>query len=577
MTELFAIVGVSLGVGVLGAWSLRRARLQVRTEVESLRSELASLRTTDTARLRFLTAIAQELRTPLTLLLGQLDAALREGDPQARGHQLRVAARNARRLHRLADQTVTLSLLDAGALTAAPRSLEVVRYLELLVMSFAELAERREIRLDFFARPREIALMVDRDQLDTMASNLLSNALRHTPRGGTVSVMVELQATAPIAQGTPALLITVADTGSGIPAADLEMLFQRFGCGPGADPRHPGGAGIGLALARELARLNGGTITARSEVGRGATFEIHLPVDTAPPLAAGPTLLGSIESRATSPDILYRTTDPGGPALPTPDTDRPTLLVVDNNPDMRDWLSAALTPVGAVLTAENGTVALETAGDAIPDLVITDTRMSTLDGLELCRRLRSDERTSHIPIIMLSAVDSVERRVEGIQAGADEYLSKPIEARELQARASGLITTRRALRERFREHVIVTPSDVSTRSVDQQFFEKLTATIEANIDEASFSVPELAGEMALSTSQLTRKLRALIGQSPAQLIRSLRIQRGADLLAAGAGTVAEIAYQVGFADQGHFARTFKRQTGLTPGEHRKAAEQRPPS
>ncbi|HXI20882.1 MAG TPA: response regulator, partial [Gemmatimonadales bacterium] len=264
-----------------------------------------------------------------------------------------------------------------------------------------------------------------------------------------------------------------------------------------------------------------------------------------------------------------RTTGVAVEEAEAPAGDRPTLLVVEDNPDMRDWLASQLGELGTVIAAADGAEGLARARERIPDLIVTDARMGGLDGLELCRRLRADERTSHIPIIMASVLDSVDRRLEGIEAGADEYLGKPVEGRELRARVAALMAMRQALQERFRTQVIVRPSDVSSRPVDQVFFQQVMTTIEDRIGDAGFSVPELADAVAMSTSQLTRKLQALIRQSPGQLIRSIRLQRAAELIAAGAGTMAEIAYRVGFSDQSHLTRSFKQHTGKTPMEYRR--------
>jgi DNA-binding response OmpR family regulator len=236
---------------------------------------------------------------------------------------------------------------------------------------------------------------------------------------------------------------------------------------------------------------------------------------------------------------------------------------------LREWIREGLAELGDVVGTADGGTALELAQESVPDLILTDLRMAGMDGIELCRRLRADERTSHIPIIMLSVVSAVDQRIEGLEAGADEYVTKPVEARELRVRVATLLARRRELRERFREQVVVKPSDVSPRSVDQAFFEKVTSTIEARIDDEEFSVPQLAAEMAMSASQLTRKLRALVNRAPGELIRSLRLQRAADLITAHAGNIAEIGYQVGFSDQSHFSRTFKRHFGKAPTDYRR--------
>ena len=567
-------------LGLLAAWSLHLAASR-RTMSERLRLVEAALdraHATDAARVRFFANIAHELRTPLTLVLGQIDAALDEDDQAKRCHELRVAARHARRLQRLADQALELAQLDAGTLHSHPIALDIVPFLESLVMSFEEHAERNGILLEFIARPRSIIYPTDTEQMTTIVSNLLSNAFKFTPSGGRVGVAVEVRTEDDAEDAAGILTITVADTGAGIPVAQLETIFERFQRAEDSATRRVPGAGIGLALASELVRLQGGTIAVRSEVGRGSRFTVNFPVGHVGERSGQPPLVTGSDRPEITAEVLYRTTGVDGhEPVEATDPDRPTILVAEDNDDLREWLSETLREDAQVIEAPDGESALERARDLMPDLVLSDVRMPGLDGIALCRRLRSDERTSHVPVVLLSVRGGLEQRLEGLEAGADDFLAKPAEARELRTRVRTLIATRRALRERFREQVVVRPSDVSAQSLDQRFFTRVTAAIEERIGDADFSVTELAEEMAMSPSQLTRKLRALVRQSPGQLIRSLRMQRAAALIGAGVGNMAEIAYQVGFSDQAHFSRTFKRCMGRTPLEYRRTVGAAPVS
>lgn len=540
--------------GAMGWWIAVRARRPPATPPSG-----------DAGRTRFFGNIVHELRTPLTLVLGQIDAALTETDPAKRSHQLRVAQRSARRIERLAEQALALTRLDAGALRPTVRDLEVTSFLESLVMSFEELAERKGVLLEFVARPRQVMGRLDADHLTTIVSNLVSNAFKYTPAGGRVGVAAELRP-------PDRLVITVADTGPGVPADRREEVFRRFSRGPDDDTRHPGGAGIGLALARELARTAGGDLTLDTVAPQGAHFRVTLPLGVTAPEAPGVPLDATRRPEVTD-EILHRTTAEG--VQQPSDPPLPAILVVDDNADLREWIASTLAGVGLATGVSGAEAALEAAQALVPDLVVSDVRMAGMDGVELCRRLRADERTSHVPIVLLSVRSEVEARLGGLEAGADEYLPKPIDARELVVRVKGLLQRHEALRERFRERVIVKPADVSARSVDQAFFERVVATVEDEIGNPDFSVPELAGAVAMSTSQLTRKLRALVGQSPAQLVRGMRMERAAALIAADAGTLAQIGYRVGFSDQAHFSRTFKRHFGKTPGQYKDEAARLP--
>lgn len=527
----------------------------------------------DAARVRFFANVAHELRTPLQVVLGQLDAAVAETDAEARAKQLRIATRNARRLQRLADQALELAQLDAGALEPSRQTFEVVRYLEDLVLSFGELAERRGILLEFIARPRTITCELDPHQLTTIVTNLLSNALRHTPGGGRIGVAVE--AMQPRAGQSPGdrLAVTVADTGPGIAAERHAEVFERFRAPDGADRGLALGAGIGLALARELARIHEGTIRLESAVGRGSRFIVDLPLGGEGVLgtSAAPLLSTDGSRPEITAEILHRTTGTGDIDLRGAEPAGPTILVAEEHADLRALLREQFADVGQVIVAASGTAALTLARDRVPDLVVADARLPELDGLALCRLLRADERTSHIPVVLLGADASTDRRVEASEGGVDAFLAKPVEGRELLARVNALLASRRSLRERFREQVIITPADVSVESVDQLFFEKVMATIEERIGDPEFSVGGLATEMAMSVSQLSRKLTALVDRTPGQLMRSVRLERAAALVLGGAGNLSEIAYRVGFADQAHFSRSFKKHFGMTPSAYRESA------
>lgn len=530
----------------------------------------------DAARIRFFANIAHEMRSPLNVILGQIDAALLCAADPTTERPLRAAARNARRLVRLADQALELTRLDAGSLAPDRRAVEVVGYLEPLVLSFGELAERKGILLEFIASPRSVIGDLDPNQLTTIVTNLLSNALKYTPAGGRIGVAVEVRSALHGETGGDRLLITVADTGPGIAPARQAAIFERFVRGDDADRLHPGGAGIGLALARELARIHEGDISVVSEPDRGARFIVDLPLGQASEAARGQVLFADGARPEITDEILHRTTGVEERSNQPPEPGRPTILVADDHADLREWLVGELSADARVVTAGDGEAALAVARETLPDLVVSDVRMTGLDGFELCRRLRADERTSHIPVVLLSVHSSVDRRVEGSEAGADAFLGKPVDGRELRARVGALLASRRALRERFREQVVIRPSDVSERSVDQRFFEKVMATIEEQIGDSDFSVGELAREMGMSVSQLSRKLTALIDQTPGRVMRAVRLERAAALVAAGAGNLSEIAYRVGFADQAHFSRSFKRHFGVTPSEYRRTAGPNPP-
>jgi DNA-binding response OmpR family regulator/two-component sensor histidine kinase len=534
-------------------WRRRKDRRQAKTPA-SAETDL------DNARVEFLANIVHEIRTPLTVIQGQIDAALIEADDKKRQRQLRAASRNARRLERLANQVHDLTQLSAGSLPARLRKVELLPFVESLVMSFEDLADRKGLLLEFYAKRGSIRGRVDPDHLTTIISNLMSNAVSFTPAGGRIGVALDFAA--------PNLMqLAVVDTGVGIAKERQEHIFDTFARHSGAGPT---GAGIGLALARELARLHDGDITLQSQPGKGCRFDVAIPVGTEIVDDDSHLLTAAVDRPEVTSEILYRSTVQSAPQNDRPG--QPSVLLIDANDEFRQWAAEVLADVASVDSEKSVDVALRLASELAPDLIIVDDHPPGSDAVEFTRRIRGDERTSHVAVALISARRDSDRRIEALDAGADEYLEKPIAGRELCARATNIFDRHRKLRERFREQIVIRPADISERSVDQRFLEKVKSTIENCFEIAEFSVQDLGDAVGMSTSQLSRKLRALIDQSPAQLVRRMRLQRAADLIAANAGQISDICFRVGFSDQSHFSRTFKRQFGVSPMDYRRQHE-----
>jgi DNA-binding response OmpR family regulator len=361
--------------------------------------------------------------------------------------------------------------------------------------------------------------------------------------------------------------IIVRDTGIGIPEGELPHIFDRFYQVDGSQTREQEGTGIGLALTKELVELHNGTITVRSAVGKGTEFLVRFPTGSAHLRAdeikvaqpvIGERALAPLESPGHAPS--------GNAGVQTPDGTHPIVLVVEDNIDVRAYIRQYLVQSYQVLEAQDGREGVEKATEAIPDLIISDVMMPKMDGYELCRTLKLDEKTSHVPIILLTAKAGQENKIEGLETGADDYITKPFDAKELLVRVKNLIDLRRKLRERFSVGQVLKPGEIAVTSIDDAFLKKVMGIVEARLGEEGFSVEDLALEAGMSRSQLHRKMTALTGQSPSEFVRYMRLHRAMALLKKNAGTVSEIAYTVGFSGVSYFTKCFREQFGLLPSD-----------
>ena len=536
----------------------------------------ASLRTTETLterdelKTRFFTNISHELRTPLTLILGPLEQLLETPAAGSVAPELQLMHRHGARLLALINQLLDVARLEAGqmALHAAPHDLP--GFVRLQVAAFQSHAADLGLLLALPPAAPPLEVYFDADLLEKVLTNLLGNALKFTPGGGRVDVRVSAE-DGPV----PAAVITVADTGCGIPASHLPLIFDRFHQVDDSTRRAHEGSGIGLALVKELVSLHGGTVAVASVAGQGTTFSVRLLLGTAhlqpgqlrPPAApAVAEPVAAIRLPAPMPD-----TSTGELPEEAPADLRPLVLIIDDHADMRAYLSSCLGAGYRIISAPDGRAGLARATELLPDLVLSDLMMPHLDGLELCRRLKTDERTSHIPVVLLTARAAPDSRVQGLETGADDYLTKPFRPSELRVRVANLLAQRQLLRQRFAREVTLRPRDISITSADEQFLTRALAVVEKHFADPEFDVETFAAALAMSRVHLFRKLKALTDQAPTDFVRVLRLRRAAQLLAGGAANVSEVAYAVGFNNLSHFSKSFRELHGHAPSEHAASA------
>lgn len=521
----------------------------------------------DQLKSRFFANISHEFRTPLTLILGPLDDFRKDDNREQLIDLVPAMHRNAERLLQLINQLLDLSRLDTHHYRIDTDRDDILPFVKQITHSFSSLAHRKNIELDTEIDPRlhgqpdeaSVQFFFDEDVLEKILTNLLSNAFKFTPSGGNVRVSVGLSD-----REKHMLQLSVADDGSGIDPEKLPLIFDRFYQADDSAVRRHEGSGIGLALVKELVELHGGRIEATSALGKGTVVYCFFPLnhfihsgeDRPSPIPQKPASVAVPAEE--NPQIRDDRATDGRP--------NPTVLVVEDQRDVRAYIRAKLATDYEVVEARDGTEGLDQATQLMPDLMISDVMMPGMDGFDLCKKVKSDARTCHIPVILLTARAEDEDRMMGLDTGADAYLVKPFNSRELQIRVARLIENRRSMREKFSRQLLVQPVTFTGHSRDQALMEQLTEQVTLHIADEQFSVEDLAAVAHMSASQLNRKLKALANQTSQQFIRALRMQKALALLKADAGSIKEIAYMTGFDDPGYFTKVFKAHFGCLPSE-----------
>ncbi|NIJ54743.1 tetratricopeptide repeat protein [Dyadobacter arcticus] len=523
----------------------------------------------------FFANISHEFRTPLTLILAPMEKLLTGNleSGQAKGYY-QLIDRNARQLLHLINQLLDYSKLEAGSLKVKLIRGDVNQRMKATTFAFFSLAESKQIHLHFRSEFKSIQALFDPDLLDKILNNLLSNAFKFTPPEGHVTVSVALlntpdAAQSPARQTNRSLEITVRDTGIGIQEKQLDQIFDRFFQVEGTQVVEQQGTGIGLALVKELVNLHNGTISVKSEVGQGTRFAVHLPL-----AECSFEIKQLVDQPKTESSFGWFKEQANGhfalPVLPLhveQNNQKPLMLMVEDNAEVREFIGRSFLENFRVIEASDGVEGLKIAQKEIPDIIITDRMMPLIDGVEFCRQLKNDERTSHIPLIMLTAKASETSKIEGLKIGADDYILKPFNLLELKIRVENLIEQRKQLRERFTREVRLQPKDIAISSADEVFFQRAIRVIEEHMADTDFSVETFVSKVGMSRVQVHRKLKALTNQSTSEFIRSIRLKRAASLLEQHYGSIADVMYEVGFNNVSYFASNFKKMYGVNPSEY----------
>jgi len=570
--SIYAFVFISLFY-FLYRNELKRLNLKRDLEIEQIQTE--KLIEVDREKTIFFANVSHEFRTPLTLILGPINkvtSVLKEGTHK---QELSIALRNAKRLQNLINQLLSLSKLESGTMRLKAREENIVQLVKVYVQSFESFAKQKQLELIFESSLENYQLTLDRRKVEKIMNNLLSNSFKFTEKGGKIKVSILSKA--------EGIEIKVSDTGIGIKEEDLKQIFNRFYQVDSGHSRSYEGTGIGLALTKELVELHHGTIKVESEVDSGTTVIVFLRAGTEHLNMEDLVINGSSEHKEDVElfvdDYVYGNIPLAdkGPMVTPEQTERklPLILIVEDNNDMRAYIKDYLEQSYQTIEAVNGEDGFNKATEHIPDLIITDLMMPVMDGNELTGKLKSDQRTSHIPVIILTAKVTMESKLEGLETGADDFLTKPFDAQELVIRIRNLIIQRQKLRILLRQQIEDADQLGNIREyqvhgiskLDEQFLEKAVKVVESQIANPDFSVEMFAGEMAMSRKHLHRKLTNLIDLTPINLIRNIRLMKAAELIKEGELNVTQISYEVGISSLSYFAKAFKERYGVSPSDY----------
>ncbi|QHT66188.1 response regulator [Rhodocytophaga rosea] len=579
---LYVIVGIT--VLYLGKrYVIYQERLK--TDLKLKRVESERLLEMDQIKSNFFTNISHEFRTPLTLIISPLEQMLSEENPRKEFHSM---YRNAKRLLQLINQLLYITKLESKGITLTYAPGELIHFIKNYVSSFRSLAESRQIILNFFHEPDEIFTSFDQDILEKIIYNLLSNAIKFTREQGIITVDVILHANSSVHE-KKYIEIKVEDTGIGIPADKIHLIFNRFYQIDSSHTRSFEGTGIGLSITKELVELHGGRINVKSTEGEGTCFIIQLPFVEVDKQHNITKKESTTEKEKTDDGLLIPTSVTEDSNIQTQtDIPKPIMLIVEDNADLRAYVRNMFTESYHIYEASEGIEGLRIATTILPDIMISDVMMPNMDGIKLCKQLKADERTSHIPIILLTAKAVVEDKLEGLGTGADDYIVKPFHAQELLLRVNNLIGQRNKVREHFsrmfnqqsspkkivnsipfvtKEKVTQESPPPSLSPAEEKFLEKVIHIIEQHLADPAFSGEILEKEIDMSHLQLYRKMKAITNQAPGEFIRKYRLKKAALLLSQKQFTVSQVAYQVGFTHMSHFTKSFRQTYHITPSEY----------
>jgi len=563
------VIGLLIYIRYKGIQKIKRKYLleQAKFHAEQERKEAERMHELDQLKLKFLTNLSHEFRTPISLILGPVDNLLLQEKKEPLQVQLNMIKRNGKRLLNLVNQLLDFRKMEEQELKLLTKKGELISFIKDVFDSFLDLSERKKIEFVFTTSIEKFYTDFDHDKIERILFNLLSNAFKFTLEGGIINFDIEKESGSSDSTITW-ISIRVKDSGIGIPDDKKEAIFERFFQNATAASILNQGSGIGLSITKEFVKMHGGIIDVESEVGNGSTFIVQLPfiaLTAADQITALPEVVSTNE--VNTEEFPWGAED----IKEEPEIDdrskKPSILLVEDNDDFRFYLKENLRLHYKVLEATNGIEGWQKALSAHPKLIVSDISMPNMDGIQLCKKIKADKRTNHIPVILLTAFTGENEQIKGLKTGANDYITKPFNFEILNAKIKNLLVLNDTLKSTYTRQVDILTPDVEVESSSDKLLQKIVLHIEENITDTQLSVETLSRHVGMSRSSLYSKLLELTGQTPVEFIRSVKLDKAALLLEKSDMNVAEIAYTVGFSTPNYFAKSFKAKFNILPSEY----------
>lgn len=564
------LIFISFSMLILRRFILIQERIKNNMKIQRIHAEKAE--EVYRLKLNFFTNISHEIRTPLTLIMVPLEKlmALRKNDTETNNY-LTTMQRSVNRLLMLVNQLLDFRKIETGNLKAEPEKGDIIDFLTSKGKLFTQQAEIKNIQYTIHSSHNHLITLFDHDKLEKIIVNLLSNAFKFTPENGKITL--EMQIKHNTDYNTNSMEVRVKDTGIGISDENQKYIFERFFQEQNITDQKNQGTGIGLSLTKQLVELLGGNISVESQKDHGSTFTFNIRLqkiwsDTDKVQDYKEIVM--TENTATEPTENEKQSDASTVHInPNQKQKKELILIVEDNADVCNLIASELINQYQIQVAYNGKAGWDKTSELLPDLIISDIMMPEMNGIELCKTIKTNEITSHIPVILLTAKSSEESTLKGLETGADDYVTKPFNLNILKARIKNLIEQRRKLRIRFSKELNIDPKEITANKTDENFLKRAIQVVENNLDNTDFTVDDFSTKMAVSRSQLHQKLKALTNESASAFIRAIRLKHAVNLLKNTELNISEIAYRVGFSDPKYFTRCFKKQFNKAPSEIKK--------